>query len=82
MKIYRKSVTMLSLVKTILNIFIVVYIFSSCVKPDTTGTAAYGVFIHYIDSSNDELFSTDGTNGYWKDSIKVFDITGVKKPLP
>lgn len=57
-------------------------IFYSCRKPGDAGTTVYGVLLHYADSNSNDLYSTDGTNGFWKDSIKVYDITGQKKMLP
>jgi hypothetical protein len=49
-----------------------------------TGTAIYGVRIHYIDSNKNDLFSIsdNGQNGYWIDSLQLFDITTGKKTLP
>jgi hypothetical protein len=67
----------------IILIFLTVFcIFYSCKKESTAGTAVYGVLLHYVDSNNNDLYAIDGTNGFWKDSIKVYDITGQKKPLP
>jgi hypothetical protein len=68
--------------KIVLSFLIIFFIFYSCKKQGDAGTAVYGVLLHYIDSSGNDLYTVDGTNGFWIDSIKVFDITGVKKPLP
>jgi hypothetical protein len=58
--------------------------YNSCKKSSNdAGTAAYGVRVHYIDSSGRDLFSArnDGQNGYWMDSLLLFDITSGKTPL-
>ncbi len=57
---------------------------NSCKKSSNdAGTAVYGVRIHFIDSSGNDLFSTtnDGQNGYWKDSVVLYDITNIKTQL-
>ncbi|MEJ0079799.1 MAG: hypothetical protein WDM78_02275 [Puia sp.] len=66
--------------KIIFFIFLCIGILYSC-KKETAGTAAYGMSIRYVDSNNNDLYAIAGTNGYWQDSIKVYDITGKKMPL-
>jgi hypothetical protein len=66
--------------------FAVIMLFNcnSCKKSSNdAGTAVYGVRIHFIDSSGSDLFSSgnDGQNGYWKDSVALYDITNTKTPL-
>jgi hypothetical protein len=68
--------------KIILSSLITLSIFYSCRREGDAGTAVYGVLLHFVDSNSNDLYSTDGTRGFWKDSIKLYDITGQKKPLP
>jgi hypothetical protein len=48
-----------------------------CIGKGDAGTATYGVRVHYVDSSGLDLFSysNDGQNGYWMDSVRVYDLT-------
>jgi len=69
-------------IKFILGFLITLFIFYSCRNDGDAGTAVYGVSLHYVDSNSNDLYSADGTSGFWRDSIEVYDITGQKKPLP
>jgi hypothetical protein len=69
-------------VKIIFVFTIALCIFYSCRKQGDAGTAVYGVPLHYVDSNNNDLYSIDGTNGFWRDSVKVYDIGGPMKLLP
>ncbi len=69
----------------LLSLTSIVLLFFACGKgTNDAGTAIYGVRIHYIDSNRNDIFSinNNGQNGYWIDSLSLFDITGTKKPLP
>jgi hypothetical protein len=71
--------------KKLVCLILISFLFFACKKSSNdAGTAVYGVRIHYIDSNGDDLFSlsNDGQNGYWTDSLLVFDITNGKNPLP
>jgi|GEM_PF-5712442 hypothetical protein len=71
--------------RKILSLIITITIICSCKKSQNdAGTAIYGVLIHYVDSGGNDLFShsNDGQNGYWIDSLNVYDITSSKKSLP
>ena len=58
-------------------------ILNSCRKANNSGTASHGVFLHFIDSTGRDLFTIDssGKNGYYFDSIYLYDITQGKTVL-
>jgi hypothetical protein len=72
-------------VKNLFGLFILIGIFNSCIKHggNDAGGAHLGVWIRYVDSSGKDLFDpyNNGQNGYWVDSIKIYDITNAKTPL-
>lgn len=59
---------------------ILLLVSEACKKP---GCDCFpNVQIHYIDNGGKDLF-TNGLNGYYKDSVNVFDYqNGIKTPLP
>jgi len=65
-------------VKLITFVIISFALFSACKKSGggDAGTAQLSTNIHYIDSSGNDLFSTnnDGQNGFWMDSLIVGNI--------
>jgi len=71
----------------IIQVFFIVFIFLnlSCRKGlGDAGTASHGVFLHFIDHSGKELFNLDsnGEQGYFFDSINLYDLTKSKTELP
>ncbi len=63
---------------------VIICLLAACSGNNDAGTAQFGVKIHYVDSSGNDLYSlvTDGYNGFWKDSILLYDITSAKQKLP
>jgi hypothetical protein len=55
----------------------------SCIGKNDGGTAILGLQLHYVDSNGNGLFSAiqDGQNGYWIDSLKVYDLSDGRKTM-
>jgi hypothetical protein len=74
----------MNMIKGIFVCVVIGFLLSACSGSNDAGTAKLGVKIHYVDSSGNDLYSlvTDGYNGFWKDSILLYDITSAKIKLP
>jgi hypothetical protein len=63
--------------KSIALILVIYSFLVSCKHSGTpTGDAGMGIYLHYIDSSGNDLFSpyNDGQNSFWIDSVVVSNI--------
>ena len=76
--------TLMNMINRIFVYGVIICLLAACSESNDAGTAQYGVKIHYVDSSGNDLYSlvTDGYNGFWKDSILLYDITSAKQKLP
>jgi hypothetical protein len=69
------------MMKNVAFILMMIFLFS-CMGKNDAGTAHEGVSLNYVDSIGTRLYQTDGYDGYWVDSIRIYDITeGVKTKI-